>query len=67
MPLRGKVLVARGAIGGSSVRSCKKLPPCLLKPVPASFKMDPPPAKAKPISSPREGLTLEKSVENCLP
>ena len=39
-----------GAIGVASVRSCKKLPPCLIKPVPAGSKMDPPLAKAKPIS-----------------
>jgi len=48
--LRGKVLVAGGAIGEASVRTCEKLPPCLIKPVPASSKMDPPLAKAKPIS-----------------
>jgi len=40
-----------GAIGVSSVRSCEKLPPCLIKPVPASSKMDLPLAKAKPISN----------------
>jgi len=39
-----------GAIGVVSVRSCEKLPLCLIKPVPASSKMDPPLAKAKPIS-----------------
>ena len=48
--LHGKVLVAGWAIGVASVRSCEKLPPCLIKPVPASSKMDPPLAKAKPIS-----------------
>jgi len=32
------------------VRSCEKLPPCLIKPVPARSKTDPPLAKAKPIS-----------------
>jgi len=32
------------------VRSCEKLPPCLIKPVPASSKTDPPLAKARPIS-----------------
>jgi len=41
---------SRGATGVASVRSCEKLPPCLIKPVPASSKMDPPLAKAKPIS-----------------
>jgi len=29
---------------------CVKLPPCLIKPVPASSKTDPPLAKAKPVS-----------------
>jgi len=38
------------SIGGASVRSCEKLPPCLIKPVPAGSKTDPPLAKAKPIS-----------------
>jgi len=36
--LRGKVLVAKGV---ASVRSCEKLPPCLIEPVPASSAMDP--------------------------
>ena len=31
--LHGKVLVAGRAIGVASVRSCQKLPPCLIKPV----------------------------------
>jgi len=34
----------------ASVRSCWKLPPCLVEPMPATSKMDPPLAKAKPIS-----------------
>jgi len=34
----------------ASVRSCEKLPPCLIKPVPAGSEMDPPLAKAKPVS-----------------
>jgi len=33
------------------LRNCEKLPPCLIKPVPAGSKMDPPLAKAKPISN----------------
>jgi len=33
------------------VRSCEKLPPCLIKPVPSGSKTDPPLAKAKPISN----------------
>jgi len=40
----------RGAIGVASMRICKKLPPCLIKPVPAGSKMHPPLAKTKPIS-----------------
>ena len=39
-----------GAVGVASVRSCEKLPPCLIKPVPAGSKMDPLLDKAKPIS-----------------
>jgi len=35
----------------SSARSCEKLPPYLIKPVPAGSKTDPPLAKAKPISN----------------
>jgi len=41
---------SRGAIGVASVRSCEKLPPCLIKPMTAGSKTDPPLAKAKPIS-----------------
>jgi len=33
-----------------SLRSCQKLPPCLIEPVPAGSKTDPLLAKAKPIS-----------------
>ena len=33
------------------MRSCKKLFPCLIKPVPAVSKMDPQLAKTKPISN----------------
>jgi len=46
--LHGKVLVA-GAIGMIFVRSCEKLPPCLIKPVPAGSNTDLLLAKAKPI------------------
>jgi len=35
----------------ASVRSCQKLPPCLIKTVPAGSKMDSSLAKAKPISN----------------
>jgi len=38
------------AIGVASVRSCEKLPSCLIKPVPVGSKMDPPLPKVKPIS-----------------
>ena len=34
----------------ASVRSCEKLPPCLIKPVLDGSKMDPLLPKAKPIS-----------------
>jgi len=33
------------------VRSCEKLPPCVIKPVPDDSKTDPPLAKAKPVSN----------------
>jgi len=51
MGSRGKVLVVGGAIGVASMRSCEKLPPCLIKPVSAGSKTDLPLAKAKPISN----------------
>ena len=35
----------------ASVRSCENLPPCLIKPVPASSKMDPSLSKVKLISN----------------
>jgi len=37
-------------MGVAAVRSCQKLPRCLLEPVPAGSKPDPLLAKAKPIS-----------------
>ena len=49
--LRGKVLVAGGATGVAAVRSCQKLPLCLIEPMPASSKSNPPLAKAEPISN----------------
>ena len=48
--LCGKVLVAGGVTGVTSVRSCWKLPLCLTEPMPAGSKMDPPLAKAEPIN-----------------
>jgi len=42
---------SRGATGVASVRSCEKLPPCLIKPVPAGSKTDSLLAKAKAISN----------------
>jgi len=49
--LHGKVLVVGGALGVASLRSCEKLPPYLIEPMPASSKTDPSLAKAKPISN----------------
>jgi len=40
---------SRGAIGVASVRSCEKLPPYLIQPVPAGSKTDLLLAKAKAI------------------
>ena len=42
---------SRGAIRVASIRSCKKLPPCVTEPVPAGSKTDLLLAKAKPISN----------------
>jgi len=52
----------------ASVRSCEKLPPCLIKPVPAGSKMDLPLAKAKPISgggSTSVTTYLRRGKKNC--
>jgi len=52
----------------ASVRSCEKLPPCLIKPVPAGSKTDPPLAKAKPLSNggSASGITyLRRGRKNC--
>jgi len=57
-----------GATGAASVRSCEKLPPCLIKPVPASSRTDPPLAKAKPVSDGGNyGITeaLRRGRKNC--
>jgi len=35
----------------AAVRSCEKLSPCLIKPVPADSKTDTPLAKTKPINN----------------
>ena len=40
----------QGAAGVAAARSCQKLPPCLVRPVPAGSERDPPLAKAKPVS-----------------
>jgi len=40
-----------GVIGMASVRSCQKLPPCLIKPVLAGSKMDLSLPKAQPVSN----------------
>jgi len=39
-----------GATGVAPVRSCQKLPPCPMEPMPASSKLDPPLAKVELIS-----------------
>jgi len=52
----------------ASVRSCEQLPPCLTEPVPAGSKMDPPLAKAEPISDigSASGITyLRRGRKNC--
>jgi len=41
---------SRGAVGVASVRSYEKLPRCLINPLIAGSKTDPPLAKVKPIS-----------------
>lgn len=46
-----KVLVAGGATGVASVRSCQKLSLCLMDSRAADYKVDPPLVKAKPISN----------------
>ena len=58
---------SRGTIGVTSVRSCKKLPLCLIKPVPAGSKTDPPLAKAKPISDSGSTsvITYLRWAKNC--
>jgi len=68
MGLCGKVLVRGEAIGVVSVRSCEKLPPCLIKPVPAGSKMDSLLAKAKPFSdggSASVRTYLRRGKKNC--
>jgi len=51
----------------ASVRSCKKIPPYLIKPVPAGSKMDPPLPKAKSISNgcSASGMTYLRRGKNC--
>jgi len=46
--LHGKVFIVGGATGVGSVRSCQKLPPCPIEPVPAGPKTNPSLAKAEP-------------------
>jgi len=50
----------REAVGVAYVGSCEKLPPCLIKPVPASSKTDRLMARAKPIRNggSASGITL---------
>jgi len=59
---------SQGVIGVVSVRSCKKLPPYLIKPVPAGSERNPLLAKAKPISegSSTSVITdLRRGRKNC--
>ncbi|KAK4831883.1 hypothetical protein QYF61_020030 [Mycteria americana] len=42
---------SKGAAGVASVRRCQKFPPCLIEPMPAGSKTNPPLAKAEPISN----------------
>jgi len=67
MGLCGKILSSWWAIIVASVRSCEKVPLCLIKPVSADSKTDPPLAKAKPISnggSASDNL-FKKGKKNC--
>jgi len=67
MCLHGKVLVGR-AIGVASMRSCEKLPPCLIKPAGTGSKTDLPLAKVKPISNggSTSAITyLRRGKKNC--
>jgi len=65
--LHGKVLVVGGAIGMDSMRSCKKLPPCLTEPVPGGSKMDLPLPKSKPSSDggSASGITYFRRGKTC--
>jgi len=57
-----------GAIGVASVRSCEKLPPCLIKPVPAGSKMDLMLAKTKEVSDSGSASVvtyLRRGRKNC--
>jgi len=51
----------------ASVRSCEKLPPCLIMPVPAGSKTDPSLAKAEPISNggSASGMTYFRREKKC--
>ncbi|KAK4810990.1 hypothetical protein QYF61_014462 [Mycteria americana] len=63
-----EVLVAEeGATGVASVRRRQKLPLCPTEPVPASSKMDPPLAKAEPISDSGSAsvITYLRRGKNC--
>jgi len=51
MGFHGKVFVAGLTVEVASVSSCKKLPPCLIQPVPAGSETDPPLPKAEPVSN----------------
>jgi len=59
---------SRGATGVASVRSCDKLPPCPIEPIPAGCKMDPLLAKAKQIndSGNTSGITYLRRGKICI-
>jgi len=51
----------------ASLRSCKKILRCLMEPMPAGSKMDPPLAKAEPISDggSASGITYLRRGKGC--
>ncbi|KAJ7425831.1 hypothetical protein WISP_20382 [Willisornis vidua] len=73
-PLKGKCIGfvlpgsgSDGAAGEASMRSCQKIPPCVVEPMPAGSRMDPPLAKAKAIRnhSNASGITYLRRKKSC--